>query len=271
MGSEDSNWPQSWDPPRQGSVCPGPRGPTGRPGEPTASRSSFTGRWPSCVSLWGRGAQVISGGGDTPNPRGLPQLGPLARFPTPRAPCVHQTCAGLLALGRGLGSETIRVWLAFLSAMPMSRLLHEPLDHPAGGRMAASYGEDLVGAGRGWKGGRHLPGVSPVPAEQDVASVLGAPAPALPWAPRTELSFLGTKRRGQTCPEPAQATFRSEGSTARCPESRLACRDLVARRGAASEGVCVLRPLLCFCGMPLGPPPAGTSDGQGCGGWGHEA
>lgn len=156
----------------------------------------------------------------------------------------------------------------FLSAMPTSRLLHQPLDHPGGGSDGCVLWRGPGGGGR-QKGGRQLPGVSPVPAEQDVASILGAPAPALTWAPRRELSFLGTKRRGRT--EPAKATFRSEGSTAWCPESRLACQNHVARWGAASEGACVLRPLLHFCGVPLGPLPAGTSDGRGCGGWGQEA
>ena len=129
----------------------------------------------------------------------------------------------------------------------------------------------------GQRGGHRLPGVSPVAAEQDVALVLGTPRLPCPGHLGMELSLLGTQHRGRASPEPTQVTFRSKGSIARFPESRLACGDHVARRGAASEEARVLResrrapPLLCFCGMPLVPRLQGQPSGEDGGVGGQEA
>ena len=50
----------------------------------------------------GQGSQVICGGEDTPNLREMASGRIPGQVPILRAPCVHQTCAGPLALGRGL-------------------------------------------------------------------------------------------------------------------------------------------------------------------------
>lgn len=46
-----------------------------------------------------------------------------------------------------------------------------------------------------------MPGVSPVAAEQDAASVLGTPVPALPWAPGDRAVVVGDETAGAKLPQ----------------------------------------------------------------------
>lgn len=109
----------------------------------------------------------------------------------------------------------------------------------------------------GRRGGHCLPGVSPVAAEQDAASVLGTPAPALPWAPGDRAVVVGDPTQGLSFPRARTGDIQIQGEHRPVPTVQTGlrgpCRQVGGRRAP---------PLLCFCGMPLGPCPQGPPSGK---------
>lgn len=104
VGSEYSNWPQSWDSLRQGSMWPGPGSSQAWPGSP----------WPQGLLLdtgppgspCGAGGLRSSVGVRTPQiPRRWPQVGSLARSPHPEPPVSTKHVLGRLCWARVSGQK----------------------------------------------------------------------------------------------------------------------------------------------------------------------
>lgn len=118
----------------------------------------------------------------------------------------------------------------------------------------------------GRRGGHCLPGVSPVAAEQDAASVLGTPAPALPWAPGDRAVVIGDPTQRLSFPRARIGDIQIQGEHRPVPTVQTGLRGPCCQVGGRRAP-----PLLCFCGMPLGPHPQGPPSGKDGGGGGQEA